>query len=302
MIGVTLKGLLGRKLRTFLTALAVVIGVAMVSGAYVLTDTMQKAFDGIFAESYEGTDAVINGKKIVDFSSSGRATVSADLLDDVRALPGVEAAAGEISDLEANSNAAKLVDENGKAIGGGGGAPTFGVGIDSSELRFSPLELTAGKWAKGDGQVVIDANTADKYGYGVGDTVGIAALGPVKQYEITGVAAFGSVDSIGGATIAIFDLPTAQALFQKEGPLRRDLGRGQGRRFADRAREPAAAPPAGRGGGHDGRCPCRSRVGEHVLGARPITYILLGFGGCRALRGRVRHLQHALDHGRPAHA
>ena len=118
MIGVTLKGLLGRKLRTFLTALAVVIGVAMVSGAYVLTDTMQKAFDGIFAESYEGTDAVISGKKIVDFSSSGRATVSADLLDDVRALPGVEAAAGEISDLEANSNAAKLVDENGKAIGG----------------------------------------------------------------------------------------------------------------------------------------------------------------------------------------
>ena len=64
---------------------------------------------------------------------------------------------------------------------------------------------------------MIDANTADKYGYGVGDTVGIAALEPVKQYEITGVAAFGSVDSIGGATIAIFDLPTAQALFQKEG-------------------------------------------------------------------------------------
>ena len=63
---------------------------------------------------------------------------------------------------------------------------------------------------------MIDANTADKYGYSVGDTV-IAALGPVKQYEITGVAAFGSVDSIGGATIAIFDLPTAQALFQKEG-------------------------------------------------------------------------------------
>ena len=144
MIGVTLKGLLGRKLRTFLTALAVVIGVAMVSGAYVLTDTMQKAFDGIFAESYEGTDAVINGKKIVDFSSSGRATVSADLLDDVQALPSVEAAAGEISDLEANSNAAKLVDENGKAIGGGGGAPTFGVGStranSASARSSSPTE------------------------------------------------------------------------------------------------------------------------------------------------------------------
>ena len=216
MIGVTLKGLAGRKLRAFLTALAVVIGVAMVSGSFVLTDTMQKAFDGIFAESYEGTDAVINGKQIVDFSSSGRATVSADLLDDVRALPSVEAAAGEIADLEANSNAAKFVDEDGKSIGGGGGAPSFGLGIDPSQLRFSPLELTAGTWAKGGSQVVIDANTADEYGYGVGDTIGVAALGPVKQYEITGVARFGSVDSIGGATIAVFDLPTAQTLFQKE--------------------------------------------------------------------------------------
>jgi len=77
MIRVTLKGLAGRKLRALLTALAVVLGVAMVSGTYVLTDTIQKAFDGIFSESYEGTDAVINGKQLVDFSSSGRATVSA---------------------------------------------------------------------------------------------------------------------------------------------------------------------------------------------------------------------------------
>ena len=279
MIGVTLKGLLGRKLRTFLTALAVVIGVAMVSGAYVLTDTMQKAFDSIFAESYEGTDAVINGKKIVDFSSSGRATVSADLLDDVRALPGVEAAAGEISDLEANSNAAKLVDENGKAIGGRGGAPTFGVGIDSSELRFSPLELTAGQWAKGDGQVVIDANTADEYGYGVGDTIGIAALGPVKQYEITGVAAFGSVDSIGGATIAIFDLPTAQALFQKEGRFDAiSVAAKEGVSPTELVSQlQPLLPPEAEVKTGDARAAAESENTASELG--PVTYILLGFGG-----------------------
>ena len=61
MIKVALKGLAGRKVRALLTALAVVIGVSMVSGTFVLTDTMQKAFDGIFEESYEGTDAVVNG-------------------------------------------------------------------------------------------------------------------------------------------------------------------------------------------------------------------------------------------------
>ena len=69
MIKVALKGLAGRKVRALLTALAVVIGVSMISGTYVLTDTMKKAFDGIFTESYEGTDAVINGKQLVDFST-----------------------------------------------------------------------------------------------------------------------------------------------------------------------------------------------------------------------------------------
>ena len=54
MIEVALKGLRGRKLRAFLTAIAIVLGVAMVSGTYVLTDTITKAFDGIFSGSYEG--------------------------------------------------------------------------------------------------------------------------------------------------------------------------------------------------------------------------------------------------------
>ena len=87
MIKVALKGLAGRKVRALLTALAVVIGVSMVSGTFVLTDTMKKAFDGIFTESYEGTDAVINGKQLVEFSSGGRATVDASLLEKVNDAP-----------------------------------------------------------------------------------------------------------------------------------------------------------------------------------------------------------------------
>jgi putative ABC transport system permease protein len=217
MMGVTLRGLLGRKIRAFLTAFAVVLGVAMVSGTYVLTDTFQKAFDSIFEESYVGTDAVVSGKQLLEFSSSGRAPVPAGVLEEIRALPEVEAAAGGIFDLQSNSNPAQLVGTDGKKIGGTGGAPTFGLGLDSTQLRFTPLALSAGEWARGADQVVIDANTASKHDYGVGETIGVAALGPVKQYEITGVARFGSVDSIGGATFAVFDVPTAQTLFKKEG-------------------------------------------------------------------------------------
>ena len=156
---------------------------------------------------------------MLSFSSSGRAPIPDSLLKDIRALPEVEAAAGGIFDIQSNSNSAKLVGDDGKSVGGNGGAPTFGVGLDTSELRFTPLNLVDGDWAGGADQVVIDANTADDEGYGVGDTIGVAALGPVERYTITGIAKFGSVDSLGGATIAVFDLRTAQKLFQKEGEL-----------------------------------------------------------------------------------
>ena len=215
MIKVALKGLAGRKVRALLTALAVVIGVSMVSGTFVLTDTMKKAFDGIFTESYEGTDAVINGKQLVEFSSGGRATVDASLLEKVKTLPSVDAAAGSLQDLQNNSNAAKLLDKDGQIIGRQG--ETLGVGIDDSGRQFSPLTLKQGEWAHGDDQIVLDAGTASKQGFEVGDTIQAAGTGPAKPYKITGVATFGSVDSLGGASIAVFDLPTAQKLFGKEG-------------------------------------------------------------------------------------
>ena len=215
MIGVTLRGLSARKIRSFLTALAVVIGISMVSGTYVLTDTFQKAFDSIFTESYAGTDAIVSGRQVLDFSASGRAQVPASLLDEIKELPEVDAATGGLFDLQSNSNLAQLVDADGKKIGGAGGA--LGVGLDPSDERFTPLRLVDGAWAQGSGEVVIDANTASEHGFAVGDTIGVAALGPVERYEITGVARFGSVDSIGGATVAVFDVQTAQALFQKDG-------------------------------------------------------------------------------------
>ena len=62
MIRVTLKGLAGRRLRALLTALAIVLGVAMMSGTFVLTDTINGAFTSIFTESYKNADAVISGK------------------------------------------------------------------------------------------------------------------------------------------------------------------------------------------------------------------------------------------------
>jgi putative ABC transport system permease protein len=215
VIAVTLKGLLGRKFRAILTALAIVLGVAMVSGTYVLTDTISKAFDSIFSGSYRNTSAVISGRQIVKFSSSGNATIPASLLARVQRLPAVESAGGEIYDLNSSSDYAKLIDRNGKTLGGN--SPTFGFGFDGRDSRFNPLSLVEGAWASGPGEVVIDAATANGHNFAVGDRIRVSAQGPIRTYRITGIAKFGSVDSLGGATIAVFDVPTAQKLLHKEG-------------------------------------------------------------------------------------
>jgi putative ABC transport system permease protein len=213
MIAVALKGLAGRKVRALLTALAVVIGVMMVSGTLVLTDTIQKGFDGVFTASYEQTDAVIAGKEIVKGSESGAATVPASLLAKVRALPEVAAAGGTIA--PAASNKAEIFARNGKPVGSGG-APQFGLGHDATLPQFSPLKLKTGRWPEGPRQVALDAGTAARENFKVGDTVAVSTLGAKRRYEVTGVATFGAVNSLGDATMAIWDLPTAQTLLDKK--------------------------------------------------------------------------------------
>jgi putative ABC transport system permease protein len=218
MIRVALRGLSGRKLRTVLTAIAIVLGVAMMSGAYVLTDTIDKAFDAIFVESYADTDAVITGPDAgISFEgeTSQPAPVPEDVLERVRGVEGVEVASGTVSDFQT-----KLLKPDGEAIDTGG-APSFAFGIDAAPeyQRFNPLNLVEGDWPSGGEQVAIDEAVADDEDLTIGDRIGVAALGPAQEFEIVGIAKYGELSSLGGATFAIFDIPTAQALLDKEGEL-----------------------------------------------------------------------------------
>jgi putative ABC transport system permease protein len=216
MIGVALRGLAGRKFRTVLTSIAIVLGVAMMSGAYVLTDTIDKAFNAIFVESYAGTDAVVSGKG-ADISFEGETSESPpipdDVLERVRAVDGVEVATGSVTDPQT-----KLLKPDGESIDTGG-APSFAFGIQTAPEyeRFNPLNLVEGRWPSGSEEVAIDEGVADDENLAVGDRIRVAAVGPAREYAIVGVARYGDLSSLGGATFAIFDVPTAQALLDKEG-------------------------------------------------------------------------------------
>jgi putative ABC transport system permease protein len=213
---VALKGLLQRKLRGILTALAVMLGVAMVSGTFMLTDSIEKAFTSIFNSGYAEADVVISGKPLVEGASSGSPVVPERVLSDVRSLPDVEAAAGGLMDLESNSNNAKLIGKDGRPITTGD-SPSLGIGVDPTEPQLTPMQLSEGDWPAGPGKIVIDAATAGSAGFEVGEPIGVAAGGVISDYQITGIATFGDVESLGGATIGVFDVAVAKQLFNKDG-------------------------------------------------------------------------------------
>ena len=213
MTRVALRGIASRRLRTALTVFAIVLGVAMVGGAYTLTDTMRGAADSLSKSAYDGTAAAVSAKTAfnldtVDSELGGRPTIPASTLAKVRAVPGVDRAVGSITDE------ARLVDRDGDVIGTG---PYFGVGLDPKAGGLSPFRLKEGSFAHGPGQAVIDAGTADRKGYAVGDRITVQARGPQRTVRVTGIATFGDVKSLGTATFLLMDLPTAQAMFHKQG-------------------------------------------------------------------------------------
>ncbi len=213
MIGVALKGLLGRKLRAMLTAFAIVLGVAMISGAFVLTDTLGKSFDQTYTDSYKATDAVVSSKAAIKTDDGTEAPAfSAAVLGKIENLPGVQVAQGSIEDE------VRLVDAQGKAIGKPGSGTA--IGVDSAaDQSLNPLQLVRGQWPRGDGQIAVDVATAETQQFEVGQTIGAFGDGPLEQYRISGIVRFGSESSLGGVTISVFDLATAERLFDKRGEL-----------------------------------------------------------------------------------
>ena len=199
-----------------LTAIAIVLGVAMVSGTYILTDTIKSAFSTVFTRVYKNTDAVITGKSAVGGEGNEERTLPPSfpesLLARVQALPGVAEAAGGVTDR------AQLVGHNGKVIARGG-APSLAFSHETGAERFNPLTLTSGNWPGGGGQVAIDASTASKDSFSVGQRIGVIARGPLQYFTISGTVKFGGLASLGGATMSVFTRPTAQQIFDKQGRL-----------------------------------------------------------------------------------
>ena len=211
MVKVTLKGILAHKIRFLLTGVAVILGVSFISGTLVLTATINKTFDGLFANIYAHTDAAVREKAAFKGSfGAGRGRLDDAVIPLVRKTPGVAQADGTIQGL------AQVVNKKNEALNKGQGAPALGFSY-IKDRDLSSFHVTQGRGPSAPNEIVIDKNTADKTKYTIGDTVPVLTKKGRGEYKLVGIAKFGDANSLLGATAVLFTRATASRVLGQPG-------------------------------------------------------------------------------------
>ncbi|AEH09635.1 MULTISPECIES: ABC transporter permease [Protofrankia] len=211
MLRATLKSLLARKIRLVLSALAVVAGVSFVTGTLVLTDTLNRTFDGLFANIFQNVAVSVRSTNAVDNTSgtSSRQPLSASVLDTVRGVDGVREAFGGV-----DGTAVLVNPRTGKAFDTGGG-PSLGTNWDGGS-QTSAVELASGRAPRG-AEIVVDRATADDADLRLGEQVTVLTNGGPTPYTLVGTFRIAGQDSFGGAAVTAFDTATAQRVLLAPG-------------------------------------------------------------------------------------
>jgi putative ABC transport system permease protein len=203
-----LRNTVARRARLAFTMLAVVLGVTFVSGTLVLTDTSRQVLDDQFRTATAGVDLTVRDAAAFD-SAMGieveRDPLTPDAVSRVRAVPGVATA-----DRVVRGQGLLVVD--GKPIVPSG--PSMLVSWTPTPVGAFPLR--AGRAPTADGEVVVDAATAESHGITVGDNVTVRADTDL-QATVVGLAGFGDRPGLPNSTITLVSLPTAQRILDLDG-------------------------------------------------------------------------------------
>jgi putative ABC transport system permease protein len=207
MIALTLQGLAERKLRSALTAIAVLLGVAMIAGTYVLTDQIRGGFTDLQQSVYSGVDVELSPKTAFTSQFSAARPMDDGLLAKVRAVSGVAKAEGDLW-----SPGGLVIDGKLKKASGGGGT----IITTASGEPFSPATNVDGRMPQASGEVALIHATADKYDLSPGDQIAIATHRGIVPVTVVGAFDVGSSDP-GGTDIVSAPLDDIQAWSDREG-------------------------------------------------------------------------------------
>ncbi|WP_406401831.1 ABC transporter permease [Streptomyces sp. NBC_00879] len=205
MFRTALRNVLAHKARLLMTVLAVMLGVAFVSGTLVFTDTLGNAYRNQSAKSYDNVAVAVT-----TYADQNDPGIDAKTLEKIRGLEGVAGATGRVSGF------AGVADQDGKLIGNGWSntGANFAPGKDGKDPAYT---FTGGSGPQQDSQIALDEDSADKGKYRVGDTVRVAGNGPAKEYTLSGVFTTedGAVNA--GGSLVLFNTPVAQKLYLRPG-------------------------------------------------------------------------------------
>jgi len=203
------RGFLQRKLRVALTGIAIALGVALMAGTYILTDTINQSFAGIFKTAAKGDSVVVTPTETLGNQTRAQTSpITEQMLAQVRSVPGVAKAAGGIF------TTATFLDVNRKRLTNGG-APAFVASIVPQPFEsFKPIE---GNFPQGPSEVAIDQASSERSNLKVGGAMLIAGRAPAKRYKIVGIVEFGGGESFGGAGAAVLTPAEAQRVVGEPG-------------------------------------------------------------------------------------
>lgn len=205
----TRRALRARLGRTIFVALAIALSVSFVSGSFILADSMKATFDNLFGQLTQDVDLEIRTELTVDQLDAVRDPVPAELVDQIAAIDGVAYVEGGLARY------AQILDRDGEPVATTG-APALGVSWTGPDV-FSGVELKDGRAPVGMGETAIDKATAKRADLEIGDQVTIVFDSGPQTFELVGLIGLGNSDGFGGASVATFDPPTAQALFDAVG-------------------------------------------------------------------------------------
>ena len=208
MLKVSIRNLLVNKLRLFLTIAAVTVGVTFVSGTFVLSDTMVKAFDELYTGLTSGTDVVVKSEAAyeADIATTGGQVRPLDetMVDEVRERPGVAVARGRGDRLRPHPGQERRADPARRC-------PDVGTSVTDDTAARRGLRLPRGPAADRRGRGGHSTRAPRRRpATELGDSVDVVLQDGRRTFTLVGIIGFGETDSLLGATMAGFDLPTAQ--------------------------------------------------------------------------------------------
>jgi putative ABC transport system permease protein len=209
MLALVMRGLRQRKLRVALTVIAIALGVALMAGTYILTDTINNSFASIFQTANKGHDVVVTpAQRLGNRVRAQVSPIDEAMVARVRAVPGVAVASGSIF------TPVTLLDTAGKRLSTGG-APAFAASVVPK--RFESFSPVSGRFPASASEVAIDQFTQQRKGLRLGQQMVVAGSAVARRYTIVGIVQFAGAQSFGGAAAAVLVPSEAQRVTGQPG-------------------------------------------------------------------------------------